>query len=466
MSESFDLAVIGAGTAGMPAAMAAAERGLKVVLLEKSDRLGGTLHYSSGQMSAAGTRLQRERGIVDTPDLHFEDIMRISRGTAHRGLVRRAVDLAPRTIDWLMENGFEMHPACPAILHLHEAYKLPRSYWGVDGGRTILKAITPPFERARARHGIDLRFGNRVTAIVPGEGVRVERPDGSVATIRSRATILSSGGYGANPQLFARLHGGTPLFTTASPTSDGSGIAMAEALGARLRNAHYWKPAMAGIEDPPGSGRVIWEDVPQLTPQMRLPWEIYVDAQGRRFVAEDHDSVDVREAALAKLPGLAFWIVFDRAIRDAAPPLLASYDRARLDAAFERHPSFVKAESLAALAHRAGLDAAGLEATVAAYNQAVASGKDVLGRGHMPLPISGPTFYAIQCRGIVLRTFAGLTIDDELRLLDGQGKPLPGIHVAGELVGGGTMSGDGYVGGMSVTPALGFGRWLGETVLE
>jgi fumarate reductase flavoprotein subunit len=466
MKETFDLAVIGAGTAGMPAAMAAAQRGLKVVLLEKSDRLGGTLHYSSGQMSGAGTRLQRERGIVDTPDLHFEDIMRISRGTAHRGLVRRAVDLAPRTIDWLMENGFEMHPACPAILHLHEAYRLPRSYWGVDGGRTILKAITPPFERARAGHGIDLRFGTRVTALLPGEGVRVQRPDGSAETVKARATILCSGGYGANPQLFARLHGGTPLFTTASPTSDGSGITMAEALGARLRNAHYWKPAMAGIEDPPGSGRVIWEDVPQLTPQMRMPWEIYVDAQGRRFVAEDHDSVDVREAALATLPGLAFWVVFDQAILDAAPPLLPSYDRARLDAAFERHPSFVKADTLAALAQRSGVDAASLAATVAAYNQAVASGTDSLGRRHMPRPISGPTFCAIQCRGIVLRTFAGLSIDDDLRLLDGQGNPLPGIHVAGELVGGGTMSGDGYVGGMSVTPALGFGRWLGETILR
>jgi fumarate reductase flavoprotein subunit len=211
---------------------------------------------------------------------------------------------------------------------------------------------------------------------------------------------------------------------------------------------------------------VIWEDVPQLTPQMRMPWEIYVDGEGRRFVAEDHESVDVREAALAKLPGLSFWVVFDQAIRDAAPPLLARYDRARLDIAFGSHPSFVKAATLAELALRAAIDPAQLEATVAAYNQAVASGKDVLGRGHMPRPISGPIFYAIQCRGIVLRTFAGLSIDDDLRLLDGQGKPLQGIHVAGELVGGGTMSGDGYVGGMSVTPALGFGRWLGETVLS
>ena len=102
MSEAFDLAVVGAGTAGLPAAMAAAARGLKVVVLEKSGRIGGTLHYSSGQMSAAGTQLQRARGIEDSPDLHYADVMRISRGLANGPLVRRAVDLAPRTIDWLM----------------------------------------------------------------------------------------------------------------------------------------------------------------------------------------------------------------------------------------------------------------------------------------------------------------------------------------------------------------------------
>lgn len=465
MSETFDLVVIGAGTAGMPAAMAAATRGLKVVLIEKSGRLGGTLHYSSGQMSGAGTRLQAQRGIVDNPDLHFEDIMRISRGTANRALVRRAVDLAPRTIDWLMENGFAMDPACPAILHLHEAYKLARSYWGVDGGRSILAAITPPFERARAAHGIDLRFGTTVTDLLPGEGVRVRRPDGSAATIRARATILTTGGYGASPALFARLHGGAPLFTTASPTSDGSGFAMAEALGGKIRNAQYWKPAMAGVEDPPGSGRVVWEDVPSLTPQVRAPWEIYVDAGGRRFVAEDHDSVDVREAALARLPGLSFWVVFDQGIVDAAPPLLPRFDRARLDAAMAAHPDFVRAEGLVALAKRAGIDEAGLAASVESYNRAVAGGGDALGRRHMPRPITGPVYYAIRCRGMVLRSFAGITIDDQLRLLGADGAPLPGLYAAGEIIGGGTLSGDGYVGGMSVTPALGFGRWLGETVL-
>ena len=467
MSEAFDLAVVGAGTAGLPAAMAAAARGLKVVVLEKSGRIGGTLHYSSGQMSAAGTQLQRARGIEDSPDLHYADVMRISRGLANGPLVRRAVDLAPRTIDWLMEIGIEMHPSCPAILHLHEAYAIARTYWGVDGGRSILKAVAPVFEAARARHGIDLRLGTATTRILPGEGILARRPDGTEARIAARATILATGGYGANPGMFARLHAGMPLYTTASPTSDGSGHAMAEAIGATLRNMHFWKPALAGIEDPAGSGRVTWEDVPALTPQVRQPWEIFVDAGGRRFVAEDHESVDIREAALARLPGLAFWVVFDGDILREAPPLLPRFDRARLEQAFAGHPHFVRAEGVEALCARTGIDADGLRATLAAYNAAVAAGGgDPLGRIHMPRPIRGPVFVALRCVGMVLRTAGGVAVDDRLRVLDAGGSPIPGLHVAGEIVGGGTMSGDGYVGGMSVTPALGFGRWLGETVLS
>ena len=240
---------------------------------------------------------------------------------------------------------------------------------------------------------------------------------------------------------------------------------MAEKLGATLRHGEYWKPAMAGIEDPPGSGRVVWAEVPALTPQARPPWEIFVDAGGKRFVAEDHDSVDVREAALARLSGLAFWIVFDSAVLNEAPPLFPRWSRARLNDVFCAHPDFARADNLKALAMQAGIASAGLANTVADYNRAVAMGADAVGRRHLPRPIATPPFYAIKARDMVLRTAAGLAIDTALRVLDGTGQPIPGLYAAGEIIGGGTLSGDGYVGGMSVTPALGFGRWLGETLL-
>jgi fumarate reductase flavoprotein subunit len=126
MSEAktlFDVIIVGGGAAGLPAAIFAVERGASVLIVDHASRLGGTLWVATGQMSAAGTRLQRERGIVDTPDAHFDDVMRISRGTAHRGLVRLAVDNAAETFDWLIDRGFVPLANHPVAGFGHEPYR-------------------------------------------------------------------------------------------------------------------------------------------------------------------------------------------------------------------------------------------------------------------------------------------------------------------------------------------------------
>lgn len=472
-THDYDLLIIGAGTAGLACAIEAMPRGLRILVVEQSDRIGGTLHVSSAQMSAAGTKLQRSRGIDDSPDRHYEDIVRITRGTADLALVRKAVDLAPNTIDWLCDNGFAMAPECPAILHLHEAYRTPRTYWGVDGGRSVLAVLTRLFEAARAQSSLELRFRTTLESLVQDErgnvvGARLRSDALAVATmvVTARAVVLTTGGYAGNAETFARLHDGAPLCTVAPETATGHGIDCTLAIGATVRNASYWQPMLGAIEDPPGSGRAVWADVPLMTPQQRAPWEIYVDANGQRFVREDEPSVDIRERALAKTPGMRCWIVFDQRIADQAPPLFPQWTRERFVAMFESHPAFVRAPDPDALARRIGANASDLRATITAYNQGVDSGRDPLGRMHQPLPIASAPFYAIACRGFAIRTSAGIRVDDQLRVLKGDGAPIDGLYAAGEILGGGALSGNTYVGGMSVTPALGFGRWLGRTLLS
>ena len=107
----------------------------------------------------------------------------------------------------------------------------------------------------------------------------------------------------------------------------------------------------------------------------------------------------------------------------------------------------------------AGIDAPGLARSVAAYN---APGPDPLGRSHKPAPIVEPPFHAIKAHGIVLKTPAGIAVDEDLRVLDAAGRPIEGLYALGEAIGGATLSGNAFVGGMSVTPALSFGRWLGR----
>ena len=102
----WDLIVVGGGNAGLPAAIFAAMRGARVLIVDAAAQLGGKLWLSSGQMSAAGTKLQASKGIEDTPQSHYDDVMRISKGTADPDILRLAVFNAAETFDWLTENGF------------------------------------------------------------------------------------------------------------------------------------------------------------------------------------------------------------------------------------------------------------------------------------------------------------------------------------------------------------------------
>ncbi len=117
-----------------------------------------------------------------------------------------------------------------------------------------------------------------------------------------------------------------------------------------------------------------------------------MNVHGKRYLAEDNLSVDEREHLLTKQPDMRTWLIFDQAILDAAPKGIDDWDKQKIVEAFNRHPMFKKADTLAELATKAGIDGANLAATVAAYNAAQKSGKDEFGRKHMPLPILGKMF--------------------------------------------------------------------------
>ena len=103
--DQFDVIVIGGGTAGIPCALFAALGGARVLLVEKSPSLGGTLFWSTGQIAGSGTVFQQRLGIEDSPDAHFADCMRINGATADPGLTRLTVDHAGDTINWLAHQG-------------------------------------------------------------------------------------------------------------------------------------------------------------------------------------------------------------------------------------------------------------------------------------------------------------------------------------------------------------------------
>src|ERR1044071_6384350 len=117
-----DLVIVGAGNAGLPAAITAADHGARVILVEKQPRVGGMLHISGGQFSGAGTRRQRARGIADDPALHLADVERLSHGQANLPLARAAVEQQGPMVDWLDDLGFDFHPDTPRFVYGHELY--------------------------------------------------------------------------------------------------------------------------------------------------------------------------------------------------------------------------------------------------------------------------------------------------------------------------------------------------------
>ena len=133
--KQWDLIVVGGGNAGLPAAIFAAQRGARVLIVEAAGVLGGTLHLSSAQMSAAGTQLQKSKGIEDSPQSHYDDIMRISKGTADPDMVRLAVFNAAETFDWLMDRDLDVYPEHPVTGTTHEPYSHARYAWGKQFGR-------------------------------------------------------------------------------------------------------------------------------------------------------------------------------------------------------------------------------------------------------------------------------------------------------------------------------------------
>lgn len=469
-AERWDIIIVGGGSAGLPAAIFAARRGGRVLVVDHADQLGGSLWVATGQMSAAGTRLQRERGIDDSAELHFEDVMRISRGTANPGLVRLAVENAADTFDWLMAEGFQPMPDHPVTGFGHEAYRVPRYYWGADGGLTVKDVLLPIVAKLEAEGRLTVALRHEVCKLSTDDcgavtGVVTRSADGVCHSIAADAVLLACGGYAGNPEMFEARNGNPQYNAGPYYWSRGAGLILGESVGGYARgaeNLYVNFGTLFDTDDFPAkaAGRI------EHFPERRKPWEIYVNAHGSRFVREDVESVDAREMALLFQPKNRYWIVFDQAILEEAPPIVVGWTHERMVEAFTRGgPAFLWAESIQALAAKAGVDPGGLETTVAGFNYGVLTGNDFFGRQHAPRAIVRPPFYAIRMQASSISSAIGLAVDDDLRVIRRDGAPIGNLYAAGEVLGSSQTMGKAACGGMMVTPALTFGRLLGGSMI-
>ena len=470
--------VIGAGSAGLSVAAAAAGRGALVHLVEKQDRIGGMLYVASGEFSGAGSRRQAARGIEDSPTRHFEEVVRLSHGRLDKELTWLSVQSQGRTVDWLEDLGFEFDDACPGLVHGHEVYDVPRTYWGVQHGASLLAVlrglVDPLVEQGRIR----LHLGTRAKALHREAGhvtaVEVDRA-GSKETIPADAVVLATGGYDANVALRNRFlpEHCQAVLVGCLDHATGDGLVMAETIGAQVSADGIFLPVMGLIPDPARPHHAIdYRDAfIEMAPAHRIPHEIWVNTAGRRFVAEDTTSPERRERALLDQPDNTMHVVFDAGALETAPVSLVrnpadEWTTARFREACAVSPWVTRADSVEDLARALGIDAPALVATIDAYNRSVESHTDELGRKAFPRRLDRGPWYAITSAAASILSRDGLAVNTRLNVLTADRVPIDGLYAVGEVLGNNTFAGDNYVGGMSITPAVTLGRMLGEWLTE
>jgi fumarate reductase flavoprotein subunit len=473
----YDAVIVGGGTAGLPAAIFAAERGAKVLIIEAASSIGGTLFLSSAQMSAAGSKLQKSKGITeDSWQSHYDDVMRISNNTADPDILRLATQNAAAAFDWLMDSGLEVYPHHPVTGTTHEPYSHARYAWSPKFGLGVLEI----FEQKLAPHiesgTVTVKTNTEAKELLTNDkgnviGVGTVNADGKAEKFMGKNVLLTSGGYASNAQMFEELEGVKDYSDVSYPYSQGAGIKLGQSVGGYVRYGEnhlpLWGAILADDNFPSPMAAVA-----RHFPGDRPPWEIIVDADGKRFLQEDVLSHAVYEEALVEQPGEECWAVWDQEIADNAPKYVSTSFGTMLaedlPVAFEEGwTNFYKADTIEELATKMGISAAGLAATVAKYNTSVETGVDEdFGRTHMPLPIEKGPFYGIHMRSWFLTTTAGLAVNKDLEVINQDGKAIGNLYAAGELLGTGATSGRAICGGMLVTPAIAFGKLLGERIMK
>ncbi|WP_129778451.1 FAD-dependent oxidoreductase [Peristeroidobacter soli] len=464
------LVIIGGGTAGMIAAIFAADRGANVIVIEKGASVGGTLVVSGGMMGAAGTVFQKAKGIRDSAQQHYDDIMKISSNTAVPEMARLWADNAGSMVNWLADIGLKIPDEQPSVGTLYDYYSVPRYHWGAQNGRSILAVMKPEFDKRVQSGRITLMTDAGAVDLIQDakgaiNGVVVEDSNGKRSDVRGLNTVVATGGCAGNPSMFEALHG-VPLYRRAAmPSSQGAGLTLGLAAGGYLRCAENYVGYYGSIAQSDQWPSTAAADM-MIDHRIRKPWEIYVNMRGERFVREDHPSMSERDRTMDRQPGHRFWAVFDQRVLDEAPLLIPRWKREQLIEAFNKHPMFHRGATWTELGVRAGVDPATLQKTVATYNEAIEQQKsDPLMREHRPVSLTNGPFYAIRSQTWTLKSYAGLGVNKDLQVTTKAGKVIPNLYAAGEVLGAST-GGKAHTNGASVTPALTFGKLLGEKIID
>lgn len=489
VSYDADVVVIGAGGAGMTAAMTAADAGQKVVILESQAMVGGNSARATGGMNAAKTVYQDENefdqaagvektlataaekyadnetitalaktvseqwaayqanptGYFDSVELMELDTMVGGKGINDPELVKTLCEGTADAIDWLDENGITLHNVSSfggaSVKRIHRPVN--------EEGKVVSVGayMIPLLQENCEKRGIDIVLNTTVDTILTDAngaavGVSGTDKDGNTVVVNAKSVILATGGFGANLDMVTQYKPELAGFmTTNAAGAQGQGIEMATAIGAGTVD-------MDQIQIHP---TVEANTAALITEGLRGDGAILVNANGERFV-DEVGTRDVVSAAEIAQPGSYSWLIVDQAMADASSVIQGYIKKGytKTGATYEE------------LAKELDIDPAAFANTMETWNSYVEAKNDPdFGRTSFANPLNNGPYYAIKVTAGVHHTMGGVTINSATEVLKEDGTVIPGLFAAGEVTGG--VHGANRLGGTAVADFVVFGRIAGES---
>ena len=438
-----DIVIIGAGGAGMTAAINAKQAGKDVILIEKMPYAGGNTTKATGGMNAAETHYQAEQGIEDSVEQFVEDTMEGGHNINDRDLVETMAENSAEGIDWLDSIGAPLPKvsfsggATNARIHAPE-----------DGSGVGAYLVTSMLKKVDELD-IDVMYNTKATELISQDGtvtgVKAESNDTNY-TIKAKAVILATGGFGNNEDMIVEYREDLKgTVTTSAPGITGDGIVMAEEVGADL----------VDIDQIQLHPTVEQKTSMLITESVRGDGAILVNQEGKRFT-DELLTRDVVSAAELEQPGSYAYIIFDQRLREGLK-------------ATEKYISTgitVQGDTIEELAEKIDVDPKTLADTLNNWNKYVADQNDPdFGRTTgMDNDLSQAPYYAIKIAPGIHHTMGGVHIDTSARVIDKDGNTIPGLFAAGEVVGG--VHGGNRIGGNAVADIVVFGKIASDSAVE
>ena len=488
-----DIVIIGAGGAGMTAALTAAEKGADVIILESQAAVGGNSVRATGGMNAADTPAQDENefgesagvektlktarttyadnvtitklaeevekqwadyqanpvGYFDSDELMELDTMIGGKGINNPELVEELADESADGVEWLKKYGINL-----TSVGSFGGASVKRIHRPVNAeGKTIAVGsyMIPLLEKACEENDkISIQLETTATTILTDEtgkavGVKAVGATGNEVTVNAKAVILATGGFGANLDMVAELVPALKGFmTTNAAGAQGQGIEMAQALGAATVD-------MDQIQIHP---TVQFDTAALITEGLRGDGAVLINADGKRFI-DEVGTRDVVSAAEIAQPGSYSYLVVDQAM----------LDKSSVIAGYVKRGFVFQGNTYEELAEALGVDAATFAETMNTWNTYVEAKNDPdFGRTSFAQPLNTAPYYAIKVTAGVHHTMGGLVINTDTEVLKADGTAIAGLYAAGEVTGG--VHGANRLGGNAVADFVVFGRIAGEEAAE